>query len=181
MRTGFLITALLMLPSCASIVAGSTDSVKIATSPPSQSNCSLANQRGAWSAISGGEAEIKRSRTTLDVSCTDAATGAQGKTRLESGVEPWVFGNILFGGLIGLGVDWGTGAAYDYPDGVSISLSQPHAAADPAPQAAPAQQPVYAAPQPSAPFSTEAQAPTASATTPQGTIAAPPIFVPQGY
>ena len=184
MRTGFLITALLMLTSCASIVAGSTDSVKIATSPPSQATCSLANKRGEWSAASGDATEVKRSRTALDISCADNATGAKGSTKLDSGVEPWAFGNILIGGLIGLGVDWSTGAAYDYPEGVSVPLSQSQAVADPAPQAAaPAEQPVYAAPQPSAPFSAETQAiaPAASTASPQGAIAAPPVFVPPGY
>src|SRR6478609_7378453 len=32
------------------------------------------------------------------------------------------FGNILFGGVIGVGVDVATGAAYDYPDVISIPL-----------------------------------------------------------
>lgn len=32
------------------------------------------------------------------------------------------FGNLKFGGLIGAGVDIGTGAAYDYPQVISIPL-----------------------------------------------------------
>lgn len=32
------------------------------------------------------------------------------------------FGNIIFGGVIGVGVDVATGAAYDYPEVISIPL-----------------------------------------------------------
>jgi hypothetical protein len=32
------------------------------------------------------------------------------------------FGNILFGGLIGVGVDMSTGAAYDYPALITVPM-----------------------------------------------------------
>jgi hypothetical protein len=32
------------------------------------------------------------------------------------------FGNILFGGIIGVGVDTATGAAYDYPTLITVQL-----------------------------------------------------------
>jgi hypothetical protein len=35
------------------------------------------------------------------------------------------FGNILFGGFIGAGVDVATGAAYDYPNLLTVDLGTP--------------------------------------------------------
>jgi hypothetical protein len=34
------------------------------------------------------------------------------------------FGNILFGGFIGAGVDMSTGAAYDYPDLIHVAMGE---------------------------------------------------------
>lgn len=39
-----------------------------------------------------------------------------------SGIEPWVFGNFLIGGLVGWGIDSATGADNRYEDGVFTIL-----------------------------------------------------------
>lgn len=169
--TGLLILPLL-LSACASIIEGSSDTVSIATVPPSQSSCSLSNQRGSWGGIASAGATVKRSRTTLDVACTDAATGVQGQQKLESGVEPWVFGNILFGGVPGLVTDWITGAAYDYPDNVTVPMGTTQATMEPQPQIlsapTPTLEPAPVAQQP-APFASAAPAVPA----PQGAVTGP--------
>lgn len=126
--------AFLALSACASIVEGSTDHVNILTNPPSNASCTLANSRGSYSALGSSAASVKKSKSDLNVSCVDAQTGAKGQSTVVSDVEAWAFGNILIGGLIGLGVDWGTGAAYDYPDSATITLVAPVAAAPFAPQ-----------------------------------------------
>ena len=41
----------------------------------------------------------------------------------KSGFEPWSLGNLLIGGLIGLGIDWGTGAIHKYPDAVQVPMT----------------------------------------------------------
>jgi len=43
-----------------------------------------------------------------------------GTTPVNSGVDPWVAGNILIGGIIGLIVDPSTGAACELPSYVNI-------------------------------------------------------------
>jgi hypothetical protein len=40
-----------------------------------------------------------------------------------SGFEPWTLGNLVFGGLIGIGVDFGTGAVHRYPNAVSVPMT----------------------------------------------------------
>lgn len=127
-------TALLSLSACASIIEGSTDNVSVVTTPPTNASCTLANSRGSYNAGSSGVATVKKSKSALDVVCTDLQSGARGQKTVESDVEAWAFGNILIGGLIGLGVDWGTGAAYDYPASATVPMSAPVAAA---PTAAP--------------------------------------------
>jgi len=185
LRSVFLAPALLMLASCASIIEGSSDTVNVATVPPSQSSCSLANSRGSWNGAGESQVTVKRSISALDVRCNDPVSGQSGSATLDSDVEPWVFGNVLLGGVIGLGVDWMTGAAYDYPDHVSVPLAGGVGGASVSPVAMPSPtmgaQPVLAAPA-AAPFA-PASAPPAGFAAPgapvqQGVIAAPPVFLP---
>jgi hypothetical protein len=66
---------------------------------------------------------------------------------VKSSTKAMAFGNILFGGVIGAGVDVATGAAYDYPTLITVVMGKSSAIGGPAP-AAPA---VPAASQPAAP------------------------------
>jgi len=66
------------------------------------------------------------------------------------------FGNIIFGGVIGAGVDISTGAAYDYPSLITVMMGKSGVAVSPhAPAAAPqgqgAPNPSTASPPASAP------------------------------
>lgn len=110
-----------LLTSCASIIEGSSDEVNVSTPGAIGMPCTATNERGSWSGIAPGKMIVKKSRTDLKVNCTDQNTGATAGSTVISDVEPWVFGNILLGGIVGLGVDWITGAAYDYPESTSVS------------------------------------------------------------
>lgn len=168
--------AAVSLSACASIVAGRTNTIKIATTPATQAQCTLKNQRGTWSGSTQNNVIVKRSRTDLDVSCVNASSGQQGKQTLVSGIEPWLLGNILFGGLIGLGIDFGTGAAYDYPENVTVAMSRAlvkssapvvsNGASSPSPLINSTPQTTISIPQEQVP------------TRPAGFIAAPPVYIP---
>ena len=50
---------------------------------------------------------------------------ATGSLMVESGYDAMNMGNLLLGGIIGLGVDAATGAMWHYPSAVIIPLSCP--------------------------------------------------------
>ncbi|OYW13276.1 MAG: hypothetical protein B7X02_02530, partial [Rhodospirillales bacterium 12-54-5] len=147
--------SILALSACASIIEGSTDHINLTTNPPSSSSCQLTNSRGTVASYTPATVSIKKSKSDIDVVCTDPRNGARGQSKIVSDIEAWDFGNILVGGLIGMGVDWGTGAAYDYPDSAVVTLMQP------APQPAAYQSPAY--PMGATPFYPSVQAPMAPA------------------
>lgn len=130
-----LMAATLALSACATIVEGSTDTISLSTTPPTNATCSLVNQRGSYSTYTGAgpsPVTVSKSRTDLNVTCIDPRSGAQGQSTVVSDVEPWAFGNIILGGLIGLGIDWSTGAAYNYPESATIPMGgNPSASFDP--------------------------------------------------
>lgn len=134
-KTASLVCLLPMLSACATIVDSSTSKINVTTNPPANATCSAVNKRGEWNVATPGNMEVKKSKTDLNVTCTDPRSGVNGAKTVESTVDPWVFGNVVIGGLIGLGIDWGTGAAYEYPKDVVVPLQQ---AAQPAYQYAPA-------------------------------------------
>lgn len=144
----FTCASLLGLSACASIIEGSTDHINVSTSPATQSTCSMTNSRGTVTAYTPSSAAIKKSKSDINISCSDPRTGATGQSTVVSDIEAWDFGNILIGGLVGMGVDWYTGAAYDYPDSAVVPMAVP-TAAYPAPAYAPAAAtaaPTYPAP-----------------------------------
>jgi hypothetical protein len=56
---------------------------------------------------------VKRSKEDMDVVCR-APGYADATGTISSDFEMWTLGNLLFGGVIGLGVDLSTGAVNQY-------------------------------------------------------------------
>jgi hypothetical protein len=76
-----------------------------------------------------GSTTVQRSFEDLGVTCTKQ-DHVQGTVAVKSSTKGMAFGNILFGGVIGVGVDVATGAAYDYPTVVSVALGRDLAASN---------------------------------------------------
>lgn len=104
---------------CAAIIHGSMQKVPVSSSPA-----------GATVTVNGQQTttpgvftlERKRKEYTL-VFEKEGYKPVQ--VKLVRSVDGWVWGNIIFGGLIGLAVDFGTGSAYKLnPEAVSVVLSE---------------------------------------------------------
>ena len=106
--------AILVLPGCASIVSGHNQPVSLETPDCDGASCTLTNSKGTWYVKSPGSVTVHRAYGDMVVQCMKEGYPSATSTT-PSTTKPMAFGNILFGGLIGVGVDVGTGAAYDYP------------------------------------------------------------------
>lgn len=116
------LVSLSFLSACASIVEGSTQNITVDTNPQMAANCELKNERGDWSVLTPGSVGIKRSKSDLNVNCT--APGYSGELRLSADAESWGIGNVIAGGVIGAGVDAGTGAMFSYDDRITVPMTQ---------------------------------------------------------
>ncbi len=119
-----------ILSGCSSIVSKSEYSVAINSSPESASFV-VTNAAGL---------KVHSGRTPASVTLKSSAGYFEGESytitlnkdgyapkmyTMTSSVDGWYYGNILFGGLIGmLIVDPATGAMYNLPDRVDVSLDQ---------------------------------------------------------
>lgn len=113
---------------CASIVGGANQSISVETRSTTGeavvgANCKLENPKGTWFVTTPGSVIIHRAYDDLTIYCTK--TGEQpGIATAKSSTKGMAFGNILFGGPIGVGVDAATGAAYDYPTLITVQLGE---------------------------------------------------------
>lgn len=137
------IPALLLLTTtgCASIVNGTNQPLSVETRMKGASlagaNCKLVNDKGTWFVTTPGSVTVHRSFADLSVQC-DKEGIQPGITSIKSSTKGMAFGNILFGGVIGAGVDIANGSAYDYPPLIQIEMAETTVipAPAPAPQAA---------------------------------------------
>jgi len=111
---------------CASIVSGHNQSVSVETRSKegqavASANCKLTNNKGTWFVTSPGSVVVSRSFEDLLINC-EKENQAPGVASVKSSTKAMAFGNIIFGGVIGAGVDVATGAAYDYPTMITVLM-----------------------------------------------------------
>jgi len=113
---------------CASIVSGHNQSVSVETRSKegqavASAKCKLTNNKGTWFVTSPGSVVVSRSFEDLLINC-EKENQAPGVASVKSSTKAMAFGNILFGGVIGAGVDVATGAAYDYPTMITVLMGE---------------------------------------------------------
>jgi hypothetical protein len=125
----------LTLGGCASIVNGQNQPVSIETKQGGDTvvgaYCSLTNDKGTWFITTPGSTTVHRSASDLAVKCEKSSLNP-GLSTVKSFTKGMAFGNILFGGIIGAGVDISTGAAFDYPSLIQVQMGQTQLVAPPA-------------------------------------------------
>lgn len=135
------------LTGCASIVSGTSQIVSVETMQASGkvdgATCKLENDKGVFYVTTPGTVTIRRAYGDMNVKCEKAGM-EPGLAVVKSSTKGMAFGNIIFGGVIGAGVDVASGAAYDYPTLFQVMMGQTTAigpVATPAPAVAQAAQP----------------------------------------
>lgn len=109
----------LSLIGCAAIIHGSIQKVPVSSSPA-----------GATVTVNGQQTNtpgvLALERNQKEYTLVFEKKGYKTvQVKLVRSVDGWVWGNIIFGGLIGLAVDFGTGSAYKLsPEAVNVVLAE---------------------------------------------------------
>lgn len=110
---------------CASIVTGHNQPVSVETrhkgAMVKEASCKLENDKGTWFVTTPGSVTVRRSYGDLHVRCEKEPI-EPGILTVKSTTKAMAFGNAVFGGLVGAGVDMATGAAYDYPSLITVEM-----------------------------------------------------------
>ncbi|WP_194270702.1 hypothetical protein [Glaciimonas soli] len=115
-----------LLSGCASIVNGTSQIVSVEASDSGAkvigASCKLQNDKGVFYVTTPGTVTVHRAYGDLSVSC-EKPNVKPGSAVVKSTTKAMAFGNILIGGLVGVAVDTGSGAAYDYPDHIVVLMN----------------------------------------------------------
>lgn len=122
-RTHVAVLAALLATGCASIVEGTTQTLTIATDPAG-AECEL-SRGGEVIAVANptpASVVVDKSQDDIAVACVlDDHLKSSGT--LTSGFQGMTFGNLLFGGLIGIAIDAGSGAMHEYEPTLHIVMT----------------------------------------------------------
>lgn len=133
------VLAISLTTGCASIVNGTNQPLSVETrlkgQPVAGANCKLVNDKGTWFVTSPGSITVHRSKEDMSVKCEKDGI-VPGIGAVQSSTKGMAFGNILFGGPIGAGVDIANGSAFDYPSLIQIEMGETTTFSIPTPQAA---------------------------------------------
>lgn len=113
----------LLMGGCATIVEG-TDQVVLFDSDPSGAECSIARAGEGLlypKFITPTSLSISKDKDQLTITCNKEGY-EQKLFYTDSNFAGWTMGNLIFGGVIGVGVDAATGALNEYPSHVLIPL-----------------------------------------------------------
>jgi hypothetical protein len=114
--------ALGTLVGCATIVRGSSQTVTANTQPPG-AVCEFKREHQPDVIANPTPQTVTLEKSKDDVTVVCRKDGyLDASSQLGSKFEGWTFGNIIFGGLVGVVVDAGSGAMHDYPQSVTLVL-----------------------------------------------------------
>ena len=132
-----------LLPACATVVEGTSDTVTLSTNPAGAA-CTVDRNGERVAAVAATPASVRISKSRHDLAVTCTKEGYQPATAAAaSKFTGATFGNVLVGGVVGAVVDAASGANNRYPSEVVLDLAGNRAPPPPAPVAqAPAPSPV---------------------------------------
>ncbi|MEK9661154.1 MAG: hypothetical protein VW644_05390, partial [Alphaproteobacteria bacterium] len=121
-RAAALLFAMSMLGACASIVEGTDQSVTVLTEPAG-AKCELIRDSQTIAIVNPtpGTVQVDKSKNHIAVHCEKEDYEKAAGT-LASSFQGMTFGNILFGGIVGVAIDASSGAMNKYPPQISLVL-----------------------------------------------------------
>jgi hypothetical protein len=116
------LAAALMLGGCAAIVTGSHQELAINTTPAG-ADCAIERDGASIGKIQStpGTAMIERTKADLTIVCRKAGY-QQASSVVKSGLEPWTYGNLVLGHVVGVGVDMASGSWNKYQSPTNLTL-----------------------------------------------------------
>ena len=114
----------LLLSGCATVMEGSDQNINIQTLNCDDAvvTCMVSNDDTAATVRPPGSVNVEKSSKPITVECANKDKSVTGRVLVDSGYETMGLGNLLAGGIIGVGVDAATGAMWEYPSSVIVPL-----------------------------------------------------------
>ena len=122
---GFLLA---LATGCASVMEGSDHVINVNTTGCEDAGiiiCTVMNSEGFSVLTAPASVSVEKTRNALTITCSSRDKTASGSLIVDSNYEAMNAGNLLLGGIIGIGVDAATGAMWKYPSAVVVPMKCP--------------------------------------------------------
>jgi hypothetical protein len=113
---------MLALVGCATITKGTTQTIAVDTPGVPGATCTIQTPSGPRGLVTPGNVTLDKQSAGLPIICTKECY-VMGSSMIPSNTESMAAGNVILGGVIGLGVDAATGAMNKYPDLVTVAMT----------------------------------------------------------
>lgn len=117
LKASVVASAIAVASGCASIVTDETTAVNVSTSNGQPAKITVEGQ------VYQAPGVIMMQKTGQDQVLVAEGNGCQHSTVVQKEVEPWFWGNIVFGGLLGSTTDNATNKMWTYQENVTISCT----------------------------------------------------------
>jgi hypothetical protein len=112
----------ILFTGCATLTKGSSQTITV-TTDPAGATCTMSREGKTVAVINPTPGSIPVDKSSKDLSVVCDKVGYQPSAgALASTFQAMTFGNILFGGLIGVAIDAGSGAMNEYPTLITLTL-----------------------------------------------------------
>jgi hypothetical protein len=113
----------LTVAACATITRGTTQAVAVNTPNVPGATCTLSSPAiGSRVVVTPGTITLEKSKDAINVRCTKECF-IDGAGVISSNFEGMAAGNIILGGVIGLGVDAASGAMNQYTPDIQVLMA----------------------------------------------------------
>ena len=117
----------MLVNGCASIVGSTTQTMSINTTCNGEmvtgATCRLANNHGTYYVLTPGAVVVQKSEFDISITCSKNKVETPTYT-FAAGMAGDVWGNLIFGGPIGVAVDAASGAGFNYPLSLTVWWSE---------------------------------------------------------
>lgn len=124
-QIGAVATLIAMGSGCATVIEGGDQVINVSTTGCEEHGamqCVAKNDDGSSVLTAPASVSVDKDKDSLVITCNSKDGEANGEVIVDSSYEAWNAGNILVGGIIGVGVDAATGAMWKYPSAVVVPM-----------------------------------------------------------
>lgn len=114
---------IMLLSGCSTIIEGSTQTVNFSTGMDKQIHAVITSSGGTIPVILPQALAVNKSSNDLVINIKDGNCVLPSTTIVKSHLNPWFWGNIIFGGLIGSTTDSASGAAWEYDNNILVNVA----------------------------------------------------------
>lgn len=111
------------LGGCASVTSGTSQDISVVTPGVTGAQCSLTSPDGNYNVTTPGTLTVSKSKHDISVNCAKQGYH-DGVAVIPSNFEGMTLGNILIGGIVGVGIDAASGAMNEYPNAVQVHMEK---------------------------------------------------------